>query len=200
MRVRTEAKRQSILEAASAVFAETGYQRASMAEISARVGGSKATLYGYFASKEALFAAVVKNAGERQLQPAFDDLLASHGELAAGLQRFGEKYVAFLAREDLLATHRMVLAEAGHSDIGRRFWAAGPAHGHALIAGWLGARMASGQLRRAEPRSAAEHLLAMLACEVVPRCLFGMREGATPARIRAAVGRAVQAFLAAYAI
>jgi AcrR family transcriptional regulator len=200
MRVRTEAKRQAILEAASAVFAEAGYERASMAEISTRIGGSKATLYGYFASKEALFAAVVKDAGERRLQPVFDDLLTSDGDLAVNLRRFGEKYVAFLAQEDLLAVHRMVMAEAGHSDVGRRFWQAGPAHGNALIAGWLAAGMANGRIRAADPGSAAEHLLAMLTSEVVPRSLFGMREAATRQRIRAAVGRAVQAFLAAYAI
>ena len=60
MRVRTESKREAILEAASHVFLESGFEGASMAEIAARVGGSKATLYGYFGSKEDLFVEVTQ--------------------------------------------------------------------------------------------------------------------------------------------
>ena len=44
MRVKTDDRRAAILEAAVEVFREVGYERASMAAISARVGGSKATL------------------------------------------------------------------------------------------------------------------------------------------------------------
>lgn len=47
MRVRTEAKRDAIVEAASEVFLESGFEGASMAQIATLVGGSKATLYGY---------------------------------------------------------------------------------------------------------------------------------------------------------
>ena len=54
MRVKTEAKRQHIVDVAAQAFRELGFEGASMAEICARVGGSKATLYNYFASKEEL--------------------------------------------------------------------------------------------------------------------------------------------------
>ena len=50
MRVKTEEKRQAILEEAAKAFQELGFERTSMSEICARVGGSKATLYNYFAS------------------------------------------------------------------------------------------------------------------------------------------------------
>ncbi|OYW88264.1 MAG: TetR family transcriptional regulator, partial [Sphingobium sp. 32-64-5] len=54
MRVRTDDRRQAILDVATEMFREVGYARASMAAISARIGGSKGTLYGYFKSKEEL--------------------------------------------------------------------------------------------------------------------------------------------------
>ena len=44
MKVRTEARREAILEVASQVFLEFGYERASMAEIVKRIGGSKSTI------------------------------------------------------------------------------------------------------------------------------------------------------------
>ena len=59
MRVRTEEKRDTIVQAASEVFLELGFEGASMSQIAARVGGSKRTLYGYFGSKEDLFLAVM---------------------------------------------------------------------------------------------------------------------------------------------
>ena len=60
MKVRTEARREAILEIASQVFLEFGFERASMAEIVRRIGGSKSTIYGYYPSKEALFQAVTQ--------------------------------------------------------------------------------------------------------------------------------------------
>ena len=39
MRVKSEARRQAILEVAAEVFREHGFEQASMAEISARLGG-----------------------------------------------------------------------------------------------------------------------------------------------------------------
>jgi AcrR family transcriptional regulator len=55
VRVKTAARREAILAAAKQVFQDMGYDRASMDEVAARFGGSKATVYRYFGSKEALF-------------------------------------------------------------------------------------------------------------------------------------------------
>ncbi len=72
MRVRTEEKRLEIIRMAAELFDELGYERSSMSAIAARVGGSKATLYGYFASKEDLLRAVldrdVSEEAERLMQ------------------------------------------------------------------------------------------------------------------------------------
>ncbi|MCD4482957.1 TetR/AcrR family transcriptional regulator, partial [Chromobacterium vaccinii] len=61
MRTKSENKRQGLVAAATEVFVERGYEAASMSEISARAGGSKATLYNYFPSKEALFLDVMRS-------------------------------------------------------------------------------------------------------------------------------------------
>ena len=53
-------RRDRILSVARDVFYEVGYAGASMSLISARLGGSKATLYAYFASKEELFEAIIR--------------------------------------------------------------------------------------------------------------------------------------------
>ena len=53
-------RRETILRIAHAAFLEDGYAATSMSSIAAKVGGSKATLYNYFSSKEELFSAVIE--------------------------------------------------------------------------------------------------------------------------------------------
>lgn len=54
-------KRQAMLHQAASVFARDGYDRASMAGVAAECGVSKALLYHYYASKEALLFDIVNS-------------------------------------------------------------------------------------------------------------------------------------------
>jgi AcrR family transcriptional regulator len=60
-RRRKTARPGEILEAALAVFAETGFAAAKLSEIARRAGVSKAALYLYFETKEDLFRAVARS-------------------------------------------------------------------------------------------------------------------------------------------
>lgn len=74
-------KRDAMLHRAAIVFSRDGYDRASMAGLAAECGVSKALLYHYYASKEALLFDIVRNhleelidavdgADDRTLEPA----------------------------------------------------------------------------------------------------------------------------------
>jgi AcrR family transcriptional regulator len=52
-----------ILRVAGQVFAEGGYERASMDRIASRAGVSKPMLYAYFGSKEGLYVAYIERTG-----------------------------------------------------------------------------------------------------------------------------------------
>ena len=54
-------KREAILHRAASAFARDGYDRASMARLAAECGVSKALLYHYYASKEALLFDILQN-------------------------------------------------------------------------------------------------------------------------------------------
>lgn len=60
-----EGRRGEILDAALSVFAERGYESGSLREIAERVGVSEPALYRHFASKEALFSAIIERFAER---------------------------------------------------------------------------------------------------------------------------------------
>ena len=53
----SEAKRQGILEAATRLFTEQGYDGTSVDDIAAEAGVSKQTVYSHFGNKEKLFGA-----------------------------------------------------------------------------------------------------------------------------------------------
>ncbi|ANZ20325.1 TetR family transcriptional regulator [Streptomyces noursei] len=79
--------RRLLLDAASELFAERGYERATVRDIAARAGVNQALLFRYFGSKKALFGEVMARGGQEQLRstPAerlFD--VALRGMLAEG--------------------------------------------------------------------------------------------------------------------
>ena len=94
MRVKTEERRQAIIEVAREAFTAQGFENTSMAEIASRVGGSKATLYNYFSSKEELFAAVIDEFGKQKIADAFTSL-QSEQPINEQLLRLGEHYLQF---------------------------------------------------------------------------------------------------------
>lgn len=199
MKVRTEARRNVILEAAVALFKELGYERSSMNELAKRLGGSKATLYGYFASKEELFRAVVQTVAVSHLAEAAAELqeVSETATLESQLMRFGERMLFVLTNDaDALAVYRMVLAEAGRSDVGQQFQESGPTEYIRTLAGFMEAAMARGELRRMDPHVTALQFTALVTAETQRRLFQANPEPVSVEEIRALVGRAVEMFLA----
>ena len=195
---KTETRRQAILEAATGVFHEAGFDRASMSDICSRVGYSKATVYGYFKSKEELLVAIALDAAEAEFEAARAALAEPAAGLGAALEHFGCRYLGFTCSPAALAMRRLTLAEAGRTGLGNQCYELGPARVVAALAAVLHAAMDAGQLREAGSILAARHLKALLDAEWNERLLFRTTEAPTPGQIEGAVERAVAAFLAAY--
>jgi methylphosphotriester-DNA--protein-cysteine methyltransferase len=85
----TEEPREArILDAALKVFAEAGYSGATMDAVAAEAGITKPTLYQYFASKEALFQAMMLGHRDRMLvafaHPSGNGMVAGTSRLLPG--------------------------------------------------------------------------------------------------------------------
>ena len=96
-RLTADARRQSILDAARAVFARHGFHGAGTSEIARRAGCSEPMLYKHFASKQALFAAVLDDATsqlKRRIHSMFEECDNELAGLAATVGR--------LAHDDLM--------------------------------------------------------------------------------------------------
>lgn len=198
MRVRTEAKREAIVEAAAAVFLESGFEGASMTQIATRAGSSKRTLYGYFPSKEELFVAVAHSVAIQFMEPILARLEQSTDDLPAALQRMGEDTLAFLCSAQSMQVWQTVIGVSGRSDIGVLFFQNGPEHGMHRLGMFLQSQMDQGRLRRADPTTAARHLAALLDAETLMPRLFGALNNPSPEFLRDATRRALQVFFGGY--
>jgi AcrR family transcriptional regulator len=198
MKTKTEAKRLAILKAAADVFREVGFERASMSEIRARTGGSKATLYNYFPSKEKLFFEVMYQATELELATITETLNPDADDLKQELLHFGQRVLAALYTPEAIAIRRLAIAESRHSNIGRVVFEGATVPTEKQVAEFLRKGMKRGALRTVDPKIAAMHLLSLLESELLQRLLLGVISSVKPEALNGAARRAVDAFLSGY--
>ena len=199
MRVRTEARRESILATAGAAFMELGYEGASMAEIASRADCSKQTLYGYFTSKEELFLGVIGHGVDRAVDPLLEELLAAAGEDPRQvLKRFGERFLVVTLAPEAIAMKRLIIAQMGDPALSKRFWEMGPQRYLATIQSYLAEATRAGRLAVSDPSVAAHQLSALYYAETYNAGLFAGGHGFTHEAIKKLVGRAVDAFVGLY--
>src|SRR5450631_1376456 len=196
---KSDSKRQAILENAYRLFRAQGFDGTSMAEITSQVGGSKATLYSHFPSKEELFVECMMAALENYMSDTLKHLDASRSDPEAALRNFGTSVLNFICSPEQVEVRRLMIAEAARSGTGKLFFDKITAL-RSKISSFLAACMASGLLRRDDPDLAADHLGALLEAEVLEPLLLHVREAAPDEKETAlAARRAVATFLRAYA-
>jgi AcrR family transcriptional regulator len=198
MKTKTESKRQAIIKAAAELFREVGFERATMSDIRERIGGSKATLYNYFPSKEKLFFEVMHNAKEAELEAITGELNADAADLKLELVHFGQRFMAVLYSADAIAVRRLAIAESRHSDIGKLSFEQATVPIEKRVAEFLKKVMKRGTLRVADSNIAAIHLLSLLESELLQRVLLGVMDTVKPESLDGVVRRAVDVFLAGY--
>jgi AcrR family transcriptional regulator len=199
MRTKTQEKRQAILDVAAATFGELGFERSSMSEICARLGGSKATLYNYFPSKEALFLEVMFQASEADFRNTMDSLQLGDGDIAQTLRTFGCRLLGLLYSPNVVAVRRLLVAEGDRANVGRNCYEHGPRRSHAAVAAFLQQAMNQGLLRTACTALATRQLHSLLESELIARLLFQHEALPQPAEIAQCCDRAVDAFMHLYA-
>lgn len=168
MRIKTAARREAILTTALDVFREVGFEAASMSSIAARVGGSKATLYSYFSSKEELLLAAMHYSAQALGQNIMA-FIGSSGDLKRQLERFAQSLLAVLNDEATLRLIRVAISASGQSQqIGKRFFDLGTEVVWQKMADFMAQQIAARKLRDEDPQIMAMHLRSL--CEMDLMC------------------------------
>ena len=193
-------KRQLVLDAARTLFLADGFGAVSMEAVARRAGVSKATLYAHFASKEALFATMM---GAYSLPEQVSDELLSQpaDDLPTVLEAVGRTMLRFLLAEGTMSLIRIAIAESARfPELGRTYFARGPARSVERLAHWLAGEQAAGRIRAdADPSVAADQFVALLRSGLFLRAALGVPPPPGEADIDRTVAAAVDTWLRAFA-
>ena len=193
-------KRRQIIDGARRVFLASGFDAASMNEIARIAGVSKGTLYVYFDSKEALFAALLRHDKREQVEQLcrFD---AVQADLRTALVDLGVRLLSAMLEPDRIAQFRTVIAvSARFPDIGRAFYEAGPEYGRMALAAFLRDRAEDDGLAIPDYERAAEQLIDLCKSHLMLRAMLNVEAAPDAAEIKAYIDAGVDMFLRSYRI
>jgi AcrR family transcriptional regulator len=196
-RVRTEEKRDEIVRVAAQLFQENGFERTSMSMISERLGGSKATLYGYFKSKEELLQAVAYHDVPEQSDVLMQEFF-SGTDLRESFVKLGTAYLTRLLSPVPVANMRMMTTQPASSGIGRTFYKNILRPAWQRLANRIKMLMDEGALKRGDPWVAAMQWKGLNELDLFDRRMFGVMTKADPAEIERAAAAGADAFLKLY--
>jgi TetR/AcrR family transcriptional repressor of mexJK operon len=192
-------KRLQITQAAERLFLANGYGAVSMDQVARTANVSKATLYAYFPSKDALFATIVSDKGTDN--PLGEDLFPSHvTDLRASLEAIGYRMLRFMLRERTLAIYRIAMAESGRfPELGRAFYENGPVSMTMRFSAWLKLLDEAGLVTVSDPLMATNQFMALMRCGVFFRRSLAIGPAETEDEISYTVQSAADTWLRAYA-
>lgn len=187
-----------ILAGARAVFAEDGFEGASVDDIAARAGVSKATLYRYFPDKRALFQAYVAAECRKQANHTFSIELSEAG-IEQTLRDIAHQFVGFLLSDFAIEMFRVAFSEVRRfPEIGREFYDSGPANAHRRLSQLLAAGTVRGELEVEDPDFAAEQFTELCKSDLYLKLLLGVRTSVTEKEVQRVADAAVDVFMRAY--
>lgn len=164
-----------VARAAWQLFLDQGFSATSMDAIAKAAGVSKATLYAYFPSKEALFASLIVAECE-SLQRDLPLPKLSAG-LSESLRDFAKQYLrTFIHRKDV-AFVRIIANESGRFPVlARLFYESGPEATVRRLSGFLEEARAEKLLEFDDPLEAARQFLALVRGELPLMIVLGLSD------------------------
>lgn len=191
-------KRETILKIAYEAFLADGYAATSMSSIAAKVGGSKATLYNYFPSKQDLFVAVIDEKCQ-EVQALLIDLELDPADFRTALIHMGEGLLRMVLSDSRIATFRLITAETGRfPELGQAFYQSGPLQSQQRLSRFFERAIADGKLTPGDTFAMAGRFFSLVKGELHHRRLWGVMAYPDNAEIEAHVDEAVRIFLEAY--
>jgi TetR/AcrR family transcriptional regulator, mexJK operon transcriptional repressor len=175
------------------VFVEKGYARATLDDVIAQSGGSRATIYQQFGSKEGLFAAIIAEICADMVAP----LEGAEGddEPSRVLLSVARSYMSALMEATSLALYRVLIGEGERfPEFSAAVFRVGPAVAADTLASYLARWHAEGRLTAGDPSIAARQFLEMVKGDLHLRALLRL-DPPSDAEIEHCVTSGVRVFL-----
>jgi AcrR family transcriptional regulator len=185
------------VEAAEALFLERGFTGTSVNEVVRRAGGSLATLYAQFPTKEALFEAVMS----RRSAALFENLVrdASHAQIEAELQGLATRMLDHVLSEHALAVYRLVIHEGPKLESVRNAFLVNAMDAfRAKLANYFARNAEGGRMTIDEPEAAADTFCSLVLGQLRTRAACAGAVSVSRSERTRHLRRAVRDFLRIY--
>ena len=164
MRMKSEERRAAIIRAAIRLFAEKGFRGATTRELAGALGVTEPVLYQHFATKRALYSAIIEEKAREASQDA--------GRLRALAATILDRY-----ENDADLTRLLLFSCLERHELSELFFERLVQEFYKLVAGYIRHRIRAGAFRPLNPDIAARGLIGMIAYQGLMALLF-------PGRIR----------------
>jgi AcrR family transcriptional regulator len=170
---RPEARPDEIIDAALAVFGQSGFARAKLDDVARHAGVSKGTLYLYFDSKESLFREMVRARVVAALAEAEEFVRGYHGSARDLLVQLVRRMYIRIRCEQMTRIARLVQGELGHfPELARFYFDEVILRARRLVEEVLERGAATGEFRPSEHGFAARGLSSLLVHTAQVQCFY----------------------------
>ncbi len=202
MRKKTEEKKEEIIKAAKEVFKEFGFEKASMSKISSKLGGSKATLYNYFSSKEELFFEVISiaNAQESDFVHQIIDTKNETLDIHTQLYEFGKRFLNFVYSQKMVEIRRLTISQSEITNLGRITYKNRVLKSREILSKYLEKAIKFNKIKKTDTNIAAIHFFGLLESELMYPFLFQVDTNFSKKHMDEMAERAIDIFILAYGV
>jgi AcrR family transcriptional regulator len=170
---------EDLLAVALRVFSEKGFAATRLDDVARKAGVSKATLYLYFESKQAIFEALVRSAvipNVERLEAMVAGWTGSAGDL---LRSLVEAIARLVVESEIAAFPRLIIAEASNfPDLAKLYRTAVIERVLGLLASIIRRGIASGEFRETDPTLAARLVIAPVLLSAIWKTCFARHDAA----------------------
>jgi AcrR family transcriptional regulator len=166
-------RRHQILEVATELFAQNGFQGVTTKQIAERARVNEAILFRHFPSKKELYWAVIE---AKTLQRPATEVLEKQLEEAGDVRTaFLAVATGFLERntKDISLMRLLIFSGLEEHELSERFFETYAAGFYEMLASYIRRRIRAGKLRKADPLLAARSFLGMIVYHLMVQELFG---------------------------
>ena len=177
---RKDARPDEILAAALEVFSDRGFAATKLEDVARRAGVTKGTIYLYFANKEALFKALIRETIVQVIAQGEALAQSFTGSARELLERLVREYWRLVGETSLVGIPKLMMAEAGNFPaLARFYYEEVVTRGHRLMAGVIQRGIEAGEFRPVNIMLAAKLAMSPLMHAVIARKAFSacMPEG-----------------------
>lgn len=174
---RKQARPQELLDAALELFVERGFAATRMEEVAALAGVSKGTLYLYYASKEDLLKAVIRERLSNEIEVGAAVVIAHAGSHADLLRKLVEQWWLRVYDSPTSGVFKLIITEVrSFPDISAYYHREVVEPGKQLIGGVLERGIAAGEFRRVNVEAAVHSLILPMVMLCVHKHSLGVCE------------------------